>query len=188
MISTSVWWRTSLPCHWIIICSYSGLYNSNQLVYMCDSHELWLHTWCESLQWSHGKPDWLQTITSINRADVNMGLSALMCHKSCPRLSSLSRHANKSSASAQKEQSGPNLKPQYPRSRWGKSVINFSISSGGDAAPRRRSSSTSLVCYVTRTHARCQAPTWFAPPGVIMFLLWHRPLYVLFVHKWYVSV
>lgn len=38
-----------------------------------------------------------------------------------PRVS-LSRHANKS-ASAHKEQSRPNLKPQYPRSRWKKSAF-----------------------------------------------------------------
>lgn len=102
MISTSVRWWTPFPSHWLIMCSYSHLCGSNQLVYMRDSHERWLHTWCESFQWSLGRPHWLQTINSINRADVNMGLSALMCHESHPSLSSLSRRANKSSTSAQK--------------------------------------------------------------------------------------
>lgn len=118
----------------------------NQLVYMCDSWVRWLHT-CKSFQWSR-VPAVLQTMNSTNRADVNTALSALMCHKSCPWLCLLSRHAKKWSASAEMERSGPTLKAQYPRSRWQKSVINYFIWSGGGAVPRRRLSSTSLVCCV----------------------------------------
>lgn len=142
---SSVWQWPPHSSHWFIMFGCSRLCNSNKLVDTCDSHERCLHTWCESFQWSHVTAV-LQTTNSTNRADVNTGLSALMWHESCPGLCLLSRHANKWSASAQKERSCPTLKAQYPPSRWRKGVIHYLIYNGGGAAPRRRSSSTSFVC------------------------------------------
>lgn len=172
----SAWWWLPHSSHPFIMFGCSCLCGLNQYVDMCDSHERWLHTWCESLQWSRVTAV-SQTVNSTNRADVNTGLLPLMCHESCPRLCLLSRHTSKWSASARKERSGPTLKAQYPRSRWRKSAINYFIWSAGGAAPRWRSSSTSLVCCVKCKIVSRQART--RPEGVVM-VLFARPDVVLF--------